>query len=442
MFYISKLNIEKHPLISESAELTFNPLLNYLVGVNGSGKTNLLEIIKVFYTQNFETLTHFNSDISMSALFKSDTNKKWSIKLEYKSNKLTKFKDDEISKIDLGDIANFDQNECKASNILKVNISYDNNEIIIQKSKDDSFFIIEKKKYKVEYIKNVISFYYKIFNKIHKDDFDIPEVLLTYFNFIMQSPYITRFDENFSFEKQLFKRNSTLHVSKDKQFIRQKLLQYDAFLSTELDNSGNLSSILYDLRNSYLNNKEYLYKESLILSKVDSSLIKTLVKVFCFEDIIINYRVHDLTDDENEVDIKLSISNISIILKNNIKIDFSDLSYGERKLFCLLLFLQENPILILDEPVNGLHYEYIEILNDELLAFKSQTFIANQNPGLFDVLDFENSDDFEKMMTFCRIRAEKMQWTNPTKSETSEFMEDYSTSFLSTGKILKKLELW
>ena len=111
-------------------------------------------------------------------------------------------------------------------------------------------------------------------------------------------------------------------------------------------------------------------------------------------------------------------------------------------MFHIINYLHESPVFLLDEPMNGFHHDFITKTLETSNAMGKQSFIANQNPILFDYIEVENSRDFSTKMVFCKLIDGKMTWNNPTPKESEKFMDDLDNQFLPINMILKKLELW
>ncbi|MCP4137821.1 MAG: hypothetical protein GY754_43065, partial [bacterium] len=89
---------------------------------------------------------------------------------------------------------------------------------------------------------------------------------------------------------------------------------------------------------------------------------------------------------------------------------------------------------------NGLHHRMIEKVI-EMMESK-QSFIANQNPILFDYMEFNTQKDVQESLTLCELEEGGMIWRDPTEKEAAEFFKEVEKDFLHVSEILRNKELW
>jgi AAA domain, putative AbiEii toxin, Type IV TA system len=121
------------------------------------------------------------------------------------------------------------------------------------------------------------------------------------------------------------------------------------------------------------------------------------------------------------------------------------LSYGQKRLLSFLYYIAANDdIIIADELVNGMHYDWIEACLDEISDRES--FLTSQNPLLLDFLPFESPEEVQKSFILCSLaKAEhrsQMVWKNMPEEEARSFFRSYKTKALQVSEILRSSGLW
>ncbi|MFO0755091.1 MAG: AAA family ATPase [Byssovorax sp.] len=121
------------------------------------------------------------------------------------------------------------------------------------------------------------------------------------------------------------------------------------------------------------------------------------------------------------------------------------LSYGQKRALALLYYLEANPhCVIADELVDGLHHawlvEIVEALN------KRQSFLASQNPLLLDYLEFDSAEKVAKSFIQCRLikskKGDRMSWSNLSAYDADRFFEAYQVGLQHVSEILRSKGLW
>lgn len=121
------------------------------------------------------------------------------------------------------------------------------------------------------------------------------------------------------------------------------------------------------------------------------------------------------------------------------------LSYGQKRLLSFLYHLALNEdIVIADELVNGLHYDWIEACLEEIGT--RQAFLTSQNPILLDFLPFESAEHVRRSFLLCRRECREcgsiMQWKNLDQHSAEDFFRSYETRALQVSEILRVKGLW
>jgi hypothetical protein len=126
-------------------------------------------------------------------------------------------------------------------------------------------------------------------------------------------------------------------------------------------------------------------------------------------------------------------------------ISHKHLSYGQKRLLSFLYYAACNPdIVIADELVNGLHYEWIEACLEEIQD--RQSFLTSQNPILLDMLPFESADEVKRSFILCanevRDGRGQMVWKTMSEQSADVFFRAYETQALRVSEILRFNDLW
>lgn len=120
----------------------------------------------------------------------------------------------------------------------------------------------------------------------------------------------------------------------------------------------------------------------------------------------------------------------------------SDLSYGEKRLLMFLYHAATNPeILIADELVNGLHYEWINTCLD---AIEGQAFLTSQNPLLLDHLQFSSPEEVQRRFILCERDDDDGSWTwrNMSEEDAAAVHRALEVGIQHVGEILESKGLW
>lgn len=117
------------------------------------------------------------------------------------------------------------------------------------------------------------------------------------------------------------------------------------------------------------------------------------------------------------------------------------LSYGEKRLLAFMYHAAANPdILVADELVNGMHYEWIDACLD---AIQGQAFLTSQNPLLLDHLSFESAEEVQRRFVLCdRDEDGSWIWRNMDLDAADAFYRAYEVGLQHVGEILRTSGLW
>lgn len=135
----------------------------------------------------------------------------------------------------------------------------------------------------------------------------------------------------------------------------------------------------------------------------------------------------------------------SFTLDDGTVITHKDLSYGQKRLLSFLYHLAlRDDVVVADELVNGLHYDWIEACIQEI--GDRQAFLTSQNPILLDFLPFESAEQVRQSFVLCRLERREggsvMLWKNLDADAAEEFFRSYKTRALQVSEILRMQGLW
>jgi hypothetical protein len=118
---------------------------------------------------------------------------------------------------------------------------------------------------------------------------------------------------------------------------------------------------------------------------------------------------------------------------------------AQKRLLSFLYYSACNPdIVIADELVNGLHYEWIEACLEEIQD--RQSFLTSQNPILLDMLPIESAEDVRRSFILCSNEVHdgcgQMVWKTMSEQRAEGFFRAYETQALQVSEILRTNDLW
>ncbi|MBK6532817.1 MAG: ATP-binding protein [Deltaproteobacteria bacterium] len=121
-------------------------------------------------------------------------------------------------------------------------------------------------------------------------------------------------------------------------------------------------------------------------------------------------------------------------------------SFGQKRLLTFFWYLACNPdVVVADELVNGLHWDWIDACVDAIGT--RQVFVSAQNPLLLDHLGFDSEDSVAHGFVLCRSapagegRSETV-WTHPDAAQSAEFFRSYQNGVMQVHDILRTQGLW
>jgi hypothetical protein len=135
----------------------------------------------------------------------------------------------------------------------------------------------------------------------------------------------------------------------------------------------------------------------------------------------------------------------SFTLPDGEVIRHEDLSYGQKRLLSFLYYAAANPdIVIADELMNGMHHAWAQACIDEIA--ERQSFLAGQDPLLFDFLTFDSAKQVEKNLVLCTLEQREGRgqfvWKNLDPEGAASFYRAYEAGIQHVSDILRTKGLW
>lgn len=116
------------------------------------------------------------------------------------------------------------------------------------------------------------------------------------------------------------------------------------------------------------------------------------------------------------------------------------LSYGQKRMFAFAWYQASVDVIIADELVNGLHHGLIEVCLD--LIGERQAFLTSQNPLLLDYLEFDSAEDVRRRIVQCRAVEGGWAWGHMSEEEADGFFRSYEVGIQHVGELLRTKGLW
>lgn len=160
-------------------------------------------------------------------------------------------------------------------------------------------------------------------------------------------------------------------------------------------------------------------------------------------DMLLRLRKREPVEDGERL--TFSEFEFTITLDDETIIPHGALSYGQKRLLAFLYYVAANKdVIIADEIVNGMHYDWIEACLREI--GDRQSFLTSQNPLLLDFLPFKSEQDVEHTFILCgneeRDGRRHMIWKNMPEEDAHTFFRSYKTQALQVSEILRSRGWW
>ncbi len=118
------------------------------------------------------------------------------------------------------------------------------------------------------------------------------------------------------------------------------------------------------------------------------------------------------------------------------------LSFGQKRLLGFLHYLECNSYMVVaDELVNGLHYDWIAACLDSLRT--RQAFVSSQNPMLFDFLSFDSRQEVVERFVTCSLDEQgRFVWRNLADDDARRIYDSYVVGIQHVSEILRTIGYW
>ena len=146
----------------------------------------------------------------------------------------------------------------------------------------------------------------------------------------------------------------------------------------------------------------------------------------------------EVTAEEETV--RLGHSRLRASLPNGTMFFHDDFSFGQKRLFALLSYLEGTPIVLADELTNGLHRDWLDAAVKKMRG--RQNFVAAQNPLLLDRIGFENEEQMRRSFVFCREEGGEFVWENAGAEDIHDVFRAYEVGLQNVSEILWQKGLW
>src|SRR5262249_3875966 len=143
-------------------------------------------------------------------------------------------------------------------------------------------------------------------------------------------------------------------------------------------------------------------------------------------------------EDWGEV-LLLGSSSFRFVMPDGTVIRDMFLSYGQKRLLSFLYYTAANPdVVIADELVNGMHHDWAQACVDEIEG--RQSFLASQDPLLFDFLFFDSAPKVEQSFILCSLEQQggrgHFVWKNMSCETAENFYRAYEAGIQHVSEIL------
>jgi hypothetical protein len=207
--------------------------------------------------------------------------------------------------------------------------------------------------------------------------------------------------------------------------------------------SGNFYIPLYVIGAALM--KAAVGADSITLGSFGLPFLSKTVRFCDFQTADMLLKLESKTVEKHWSTLRYGTFAFTFTLRDGSAINHDALSYGQKRLLSFLYHLDVNKdIIIADELVNGLHYDWIEACIEEM--GDRQAFLTSQNPLLLDFLHFESAEEARRSFILCRReqRDDKTAtfWENLDEATAEAFFRAYQTRALQVSEILRTKGLW
>jgi energy-coupling factor transporter ATP-binding protein EcfA2 len=460
---LTRLKIEKYRNVAPGTELVFNDTFNIPLGQNGTGKTTLLDLIAMVVKSDFATLKDEEFSFEFELCFPSAVVASARIENRYRKREGTTTKTVGLWSVNMSNVMGEKLEwECSVAVGFKAEVSFpmftfwgNSHNSSVQVGTSNPLDTTEDFTIPL-FSESLMSFIFAL------------SFALSSSNFLSPNPPI---------EQDLQRRSAivaaALGASAQTQLnLRQNAGRFDealgGFDAITGSNSGPRGGDLLNAGLIIIREKEQVEPiwffvpeevrehstqqatltvrpEGVRLNHSELPFLQNVVKIFNAKsaDILL----HLIKKEVSEGREKASYSNFEFIvtLDDGTAIRHDLLSYGQKRLLSFFYYVAAiRDIVIADELVNGLHYDWIEACLREI--GDRQSFLTSQNPLLLDFLEFESAEQVKRTFILCRTEKRDgksfMVWSNMSDETAETFFRAYKTEALQVNEILRSRGLW
>ena len=185
--------------------------------------------------------------------------------------------------------------------------------------------------------------------------------------------------------------------------------------------------------------------DGIVVEHEDIDFLKKAVELMGFKKAHMLLRLRKREPIETGEKLTFGDFEFKMTLDDETVITHDLLSYGQKRLLAFLYYVATNDdIVIADEIVNGMHYDWIEACLREI--GDRQSFLTSQNPLLLDFLPFKSEQDVEHTFILCgneqRDGRRHIVWKNMSEEDAHTFFRSYKTQALQVSEILRSRGWW
>lgn len=428
MTKLKRLKINKFRNVRPGCELRFNEKMNLILGLNGTGKSTLLNILSSLFTSEISEIGSgedydLEFDVDIGGVQLSTT-------IAYKKSVSTKDQVlNSVTSIEINQLLTaYGHESLNAHFVFNFNnrhfaFSVADDEITIE---SDS---VQKRTIPVSQMNIPLLIWYVFEAFKFAEKMDLKTVYL---------PRVFKFEEGLETLEKVTTESSWI-------FFKQS---NGKILSTERGITPR--EMLEPLTDLFISNTE---ATTLSINETQSVSLDTFSHMTGFLHASLSIELlAKQTPDKPTVPLEYSFGNARFYFtrRDNSRITHNQLSRGQKRLLAFLIYLQAvKEIVIADELVNDLHHAWIEKCLD--FVADKQSFLTSQNPLLIDHIPFESLEAVRTTFVLCCCsesesdlgnKTDRMIWRNMSEEEAILFYHAYEAGIQYVSEILRSKNLW
>lgn len=435
MVKLRRLLMEKYRIVKPGTELSFNDGYNVLLGINGTGKTTLLNLIAMCLSASFPGLEE-----EEFALKYELTIPEGSLQVHVRHQRIESDeplepiehrKPNLASSVDLEFSSQTEAWKSFRLSLSQGRLSLDGELLNPTRTVEISLFEGE-------------SFVTQMFARselLTRSRKPRPRFVVLGASFEQRQAYC-RFDEAAEWLKEVLNEGSLTLISLDDGPVGQwKLKRMAAPLVLAMQ------SLVADRTQP---SADLPQAEVFTFRHHELPFLAQAVRSFNFENATLHLELESVErypTRENHFSKLLTFGNLRFFFtkQDGSRLPLDRLSFGQKRLVAFYYYLATyHSVLIADELANGMHHAMI----DDCLqaAGERQKFLATQNPLLIDHVPLGSAQEVRSTFIRCSLATdgprEQMVWSSLTEEESTEFFKDYEVGIQHTNDILRLRGLW